>query len=88
MNTQKKLTRREAAEHLAACGYPIAVATLNKYATTGGGPRFLKFGRRVLYVVADLETWAESKTRASDTPPLPPASWRDRLRTPSNNKGV
>jgi hypothetical protein len=27
----------------------------------GGGPRFRKFGRRVLYAVIDLERWANAR---------------------------
>ncbi|HCC63444.1 MAG TPA: DNA-binding protein, partial [Pseudomonas sp.] len=25
----------------------------------GGGPRFRKFGRRVMYAIADLDAWAD-----------------------------
>jgi hypothetical protein len=28
----------------------------------GGGPRFRKFGRRVVYAVADLELWANARS--------------------------
>jgi hypothetical protein len=28
----------------------------------GGGPRFRKFGRRVMYAVTDLEVWADARS--------------------------
>jgi hypothetical protein len=58
---QRLLSRVEAAEYLAAKGQPVAVATLAKYATIGGGPVFLKFGRRVRYSTDALDTWASEK---------------------------
>ena len=36
--------------------------TLEKQRVIGGGPRFRKFGRRVLYSIDDLEVWANSRT--------------------------
>ena len=38
MMQQRLLSRVEAAEYLVAKGQPVAVATLAKYATIGGGP--------------------------------------------------
>jgi len=29
---------------------------------TGGGPRFRKFGRRVMYAISDLEAWADARS--------------------------
>jgi hypothetical protein len=55
------LARTEAAEFLRSQGYPVAKNTLQKYATTGGGPKFRRFGNRVLYTPEDLTGWAESK---------------------------
>lgn len=38
---------------------------LEKLRGTGGGPRFIKLGRRVRYRLADLEDWIESGIRMS-----------------------
>jgi hypothetical protein len=35
---------------------------LEKQRVIGGGPRFRKFGRRVMYAVADLEAWADARS--------------------------
>lgn len=43
----------EAAEFLR-----LSPRTLEKYRVTGGGPRFRKLGRRVVYSRSDLENWA------------------------------
>ena len=51
------LTNDEAAEFLR-----LSPRTLEKQRVIGGGPRFRKFGRRVMYAVADLETWADSRS--------------------------
>jgi hypothetical protein len=55
------IRRREAAEYLASIGLPIAFNTLQKLATTGGGPVFRKFGRWPVYRREDLEAWARSR---------------------------
>jgi hypothetical protein len=51
------LTNDEAAEFLR-----LSPRTLEKQRVIGGGPRFRKFGRRVMYAVADLEAWADSRS--------------------------
>lgn len=43
----------------------LSVSTLNKLRVFGGGPVFLKLGRRVAYDVADLDQWLETKRRRS-----------------------
>lgn len=40
----------------------LSPRTLEKFRVNGGGPAFRKFGRRVLYSVADLEQWAQSRS--------------------------
>jgi molybdenum cofactor biosynthesis enzyme MoaA len=35
--------------------------TLEKLRVVGGGPRFRKFGRRVLYAATDLDSWANDR---------------------------
>ena len=51
------LTNDEAAEHLR-----LSPRTLEKQRVIGGGPRFRKFGRRVMYAVADLDAWADARS--------------------------
>ena len=72
---ERLLCRREAAAFLCDRGYRVAVATLNKWATIGGGPKFRKFGRRPLYAPSDLLAWAEERTTA----PVRSTSEADRI---------
>jgi hypothetical protein len=55
----RRLDRKEAAQFLTSRGSRMAPATL------GGGPAFRSFGRKPLYLAADLLRWAEART----TPP-------------------
>ncbi len=55
--TARYLTNNEAAEFLR-----LSPRTLEKQRVIGGGPRFRKFGRRVMYAVIDLETWADARS--------------------------
>ena len=50
------LTNDEAAAFLR-----LSPRTLEKQRVIGGGPRFRKFGRRVLYAFEDLEAWANAR---------------------------
>ena len=59
--TNPYLTRPEAADYLTQRGFPVAKATLQKYATVGGGPLYRRFGARVLYHPDDLDAWAKAK---------------------------
>ena len=38
----------------------LSPRTLEKRRVLGGGPRFRKFGARVVYAAADLRAWADS----------------------------
>ena len=58
------LTNDEAAEFLRP-----SPRTLEKQRVIGGGPRFRKFGRRVMYAVADLETWADARSFEATSDP-------------------
>jgi predicted DNA-binding transcriptional regulator AlpA len=50
----------------AAASYTgLSASTLSKLRVFGGGPRYLKLGRRVAYDVADLDAWLASKRRIS-----------------------
>lgn len=51
------LTNSEAAAYLR-----LSPRTLEKHRVIGGGPRFHKFGRRVMYALADLEAWASERS--------------------------
>jgi excisionase family DNA binding protein len=56
-STMRYLTNKEAAAFLR-----LSPRTLEKLRVEGGGPRFHKFGRRVLYAVDDLESWANARS--------------------------
>ena len=56
-SARRYLTNEEAAEFLR-----LSPRTLEKHRILGTGPRFRKFGRRVLYALADLEAWADART--------------------------
>jgi hypothetical protein len=55
------LRRKQCAEALSARGFPVAEKTLASMATRGGGPRFHKFGNRVIYRWSDALEWAEAR---------------------------
>jgi hypothetical protein len=48
--------------HQAAEFLRLSPRTLEKQRVAGGGPRFMKLGRRVVYKMADLESWANDRT--------------------------
>lgn len=60
MTSSPPLRVQAAAKHLG-----LSVSTLNKLRVFGGGPVFLKLGRRVAYDVADLDAWLTSRRRSS-----------------------
>ena len=61
MNAPSNLVPVEAAsQHVG-----LSVSTLNKRRVFGGGPVFLKLGRRVVYDLADLDAWLATKRRRS-----------------------
>ncbi len=35
----------------------------------GGGPKFRKFGRRVMYAVSDLDAWADQRSFEATSDP-------------------
>ena len=81
-----RLTVKEAATYV-----PTSTSTLNRLRVSGGGPRFIKIGSRVLYDTADLDKWIEAQKRAStfDDPALRKKRGRPRKRrllliTPDN----
>jgi hypothetical protein len=61
---KKFLTRKEAAAYLTEQGLPTSPNTLQKWATTGGGAEYQRYGNRALYTPPKLDTWAEKKLGA------------------------
>jgi hypothetical protein len=57
---RRLLIESEASAHLR-----VSRSFLAKKRCTGGGPRFCKIGRRVLYDIADLDEFAEQGKRRS-----------------------
>lgn len=49
----------------AAAHTGLSTSTLNKLRVFGGGPVFMKLGRRVAYDVADLDAWMAARRRRS-----------------------
>jgi hypothetical protein len=47
----------------------LSPRTLEKHRVIGGGPRFRKFGRRVVYAFADLDAWANARACDSTSDP-------------------
>lgn len=45
------------------CG--LSASTFEKLRVSGGGPAYIKLGRRVVYHRTDLDTWLEGKRRQS-----------------------
>jgi hypothetical protein len=58
ISLSRKLSVGEAAAHLR-----VSKSWLDKKRLDGGGPVYLKFGRRVVYDLRDLESWALSTRR-------------------------
>lgn len=57
-----RLRRWEAAQYLELVhGIPVAVATLAKWASVGGGPAFQSMNRTPLYPTIELDRWAAEK---------------------------
>jgi len=50
----------QAAEHLG-----VSTATLCKWRVFGGGPRYKKLGRTVVYDPIDLRDWLDARSRGS-----------------------
>tara|TARA_R100001143_G_scaffold44956_1_gene40263 strand:- start:1037 stop:1387 length:351 start_codon:yes stop_codon:yes gene_type:complete len=55
-DTPQYLNNDEAAAFLR-----LSPRTLEKQRVIGGGPRFRKFGRRVMYAQTDLQAWADAR---------------------------
>lgn len=61
-----RLRRADVPAYLASKhGIDVAVSTLAKMATVGGGPSMQYAGRIPLYHVSDLDAWAEARLTKS-----------------------
>lgn len=47
----------------------LSPSTLAKFRLTGGGPRYIKLGRSVVYDPADVEAWLSMHRRSSTSVP-------------------
>ena len=62
MSGRPRIRRKDVPAYLADThGIDIAVGTLNKLATIGGGPAMQYAGRIPLYNLADLDAWASAR---------------------------
>ena len=61
---QRYLTNDEAAGYLR-----LSPHTLEKQRVIGNGPKFRKFGRRVMYAAADLDAWADQRSYETTSDP-------------------
>lgn len=62
-SNDRPIDPRAASAHLTEQGYPTAEATLAKYRTLGGGPIFIRYGRRIYYRPSALADWIASRAR-------------------------
>jgi len=60
------LTTMQAAQYI--CLKP---ATLERLRVVGGGPKFRKHGRYILYHIRDLDHWSHSRTHETTSDDLP-----------------
>jgi predicted DNA-binding transcriptional regulator AlpA len=62
MQIEAKYLRRQAAADYLKAQYGVgARRTLDKLASIGGGPRFVKIGGAACYSPADLDAWMQSR---------------------------
>jgi predicted DNA-binding transcriptional regulator AlpA len=66
--TEKYIDTRAAAKYA-----KLSVSTLEKLRVFGGGPRYLKLGRRVVYPMDALEEWLRAKECGSTSEYAPAA---------------
>ena len=60
--SKPRLRRAEVPDYLMRTyGMPVALGTLNKWATVGGGPAMTYHGRIPLYAIKDLDAWAAER---------------------------
>lgn len=52
----------------------IAVGTLRNMRSRGGGPPYVRVGRRIRYRLVDLDRWLDQRTRMNTSDPGPDAA--------------
>lgn len=68
MQNERFLTKKQASDFLTnKMGLPVAVKTLSKLITVGGGPKYRKFYHRCVYLESDLREWATAHLSAPRT---------------------
>lgn len=72
------LNTRQAAQYLG-----LSRRRLDRYRAEGNGPRFRKFGQKVLYTLVDLDAWSAAHTHQTTQEPDYPTHGRRRRRTPA-----
>jgi hypothetical protein len=65
-STQPASIRRRISSRQAADYVGLSEDKMRKLRMAAGGPLFMKIDSRVIYDTADLDTWMESKLRASN----------------------
>jgi hypothetical protein len=58
---EKYLTRKAAGAYLKDTYGVFSAGTLAKFASIGGGPKYIKIGVKTLYTIEELDAWAKSK---------------------------
>jgi hypothetical protein len=66
---------------VAAAMLAVAVQTLAKWRVSGQGPRFRRFGRAVIYDVADLRAWVAAQELRSTSDAAGSSSYARSTRT-------
>lgn len=66
MASLQYVTQSEAADFLR-----ISERTLERWRVEGNGPRFRRFGRRIVYAQSDLESWADGRCYQSTSEAVP-----------------
>lgn len=59
--SEKDLSRMNAAPPRAAKYLGCSISWLAKKRVYGGGPRYLKLGRKILYPYAELDAWMQQR---------------------------
>lgn len=66
-----RLNTDEAAKYL---GNNISPRSMEAWRVRGGGPVFMRLGKRVVYDTRDLDAWMASRRRASTSASAPPVA--------------
>ncbi len=67
-NHNRFLTHLDTADYL-----HVSERTLARWRMEGVGPAFRRFGRRIVYALADIDAWADQRVYSSTS--APPRPW-------------